>query len=575
MPLAIIAVALFWLAYYGLLLAEVHMFPRFMIRMGLTLALALFLLVLWLRRTEFSLATRLGLIGLTLLAAVASVWSLHHTVLAIIPIQWSIEAMLTFGVLWLAVAHAASIRVKQLGLAVITIVAWLPGPLVRMEGLAGNGNSDVRWRWTPTAEENFLATVKHPQNEKQELAAGAAPLETTEGDWPAFHGPTGDSRIAGVRLVTDWSHQPPIEKWKQPIGPGWSSILVIGDRLFTQEQRGELELTTCYSAESGEQLWAFETKERFEESMGGVGPRATPAFAGGRIYSLGARGRLDCLDAATGKLHWTRDARKDCEATLPMWGYSTSPVVVDDKVAVFLGGEKQQALAAYQSSDGSPAWKSAAGEQSYSSPIVAVVDSQPQVLYLGDKQLSAFSPATGKLLWLFASGLDMGRPSCQPQFVSPSRLLLSFEPGSLTQIELAQAEGKWSTKQIWKTTAIKPDFSDYLVHDGFIYGFDGDIFCCVDLETGKRRWKGGRYGAGQALLLADQGVILVITEKGELALVECTPAKHTELARMPAIAGKTWNHPAYSRGRLYVRNAEEMACFELPLAEPTERLASR
>jgi len=108
-----------------------------------------------------------------------------------------------------------------------------------------------------------------------------------------------------------------------------------------------------------------------------------------------------------------------------------------------------------------------------------------------------------------------------------------------------------------------PSFNDFVVHDGHIYGFDGSIFCCVDLATGQRRWKDGRYGHGQALLLADQGLLLVASETGDAVLLAADPERHRELGRFRAITGKTWNHPVLAHGRVYVRNAEEMACYEL------------
>jgi outer membrane protein assembly factor BamB len=373
-----------------------------------------------------------------------------------------------------------------------------------------------------------------------------------------------------LEIETDWKSHPPKLLWKNPIGPAWSSMIVVGDRLFTQEQRGEIEAITCYSTKSGEQLWASETKDRFEEALGGVGPRATPAFADGKIYALSARGRLECVDARTGKSLWSVDAMKDHQGRLPVWGYSVSPVVADGKVIVFIGGEKEEALAAYEASTGEPAWTTKAGTESYASPIAMTIAGQEQVLYLGDSKLVSVEPASGKVLWEFASPAGRGRPCCQPQLVGQDRLLISFSPDSLIQISVALDGDTWTAKEVWTTRDIKPDYSDYLVYDGYIYGFDGNIFCCVDLATGKKKWKQGRYGAGQALLLPQVPAVLVTTEKGELVLLACNPEKHTELARLQAIEGKSWNHQTICRGKLYVRNAEQMACFQLPIVKSEE-----
>jgi outer membrane protein assembly factor BamB len=138
-----------------------------------------------------------------------------------------------------------------------------------------------------------------------------------------------------------------------------------------------------------------------------------------------------------------------------------------------------------------------------------------------------------------------------------------------------QADGKYAITQLWESTKLKPSLNDFVVQDGAIYGFDDGIFCCLDLKTGKRLWKAGRYGHGQVLLLADQKLLLIVSETGEVVLVAANSERHEEIARFQAISGKTWNHPIVAHGRLYVRNAEEMACFELSTGEEPRLTAAR
>ncbi|MGC3968239.1 MAG: PQQ-like beta-propeller repeat protein [Pirellulales bacterium] len=589
MRFPLIVVALYWAAYVIVGLSPLHMFYTFLARLGLAFAAGLAVLVWWFRARRFSIKARFGVVGLVLLGGVVTTFLLHHTVMAPIAYQWSLPLVMTLGTLWLAAVRNVSPSLQLAGLAAAIGLAWLPGPLVRMEGLMGDGSNDVYWRWSQSSEERFVAELPKASSPAE---LGDAPLKLTAGDWPQFRGPTGDSRAPGLKIATNWTQAPPKLVWKHAIGPAWSSVIVVGDRIFTQEQRLEIEAVTCYSAADGKQLWSHELKDRFEEALGGVGPRATPAFADGRIYAFSPRGRLDCLEARDGKLVWSVDAFQENEGKLPMWGYSISPVVADGKVVVFTGGEKNLALVAYDALTGKRAWTVPAGFESYASPVVVTLHGKPQVLFLGDGKLVSVEPATGKVLWEFASPevktppaaavgepappvtSPQGRPAVQPQLVGDNRLLLSFVPENLLQIEISKQGDSWSAREIWKSREIRPDYSDFVVYDGHIYGFDAVIFCCVELATGKRKWKKGRYGAGQALLLPDVPAVLVVSEEGELILLACNSEKHEELARFPAIEGKTWNHLALSRGKLYVRNAQEIACYELPVAADTA-LANR
>src|SRR5207253_10679721 len=182
--------------------------------------------------------------------------------------------------------------------------------LLRAEGMQGDGQLALRWRWSPTPEQLYLAEVAG----KEETAARLAPkqgLRLQPEDWPGFRGPNRDGDLRGVRIATDWNVTPPNPVWKRRIGPAWSSVVIVADRLFTQEQRGDQEAVVCLDTTNGSTFWSHQDVARHEDVQGGAGPRATPTFADGRIFALGATGILNCLDAETGDRQWFRDVPGD------------------------------------------------------------------------------------------------------------------------------------------------------------------------------------------------------------------------------------------------------------------------
>jgi outer membrane protein assembly factor BamB len=366
--------------------------------------------------------------------------------------------------------------------------------------------------------------------------------------------------VRGVRIETDWSASPPVELWRRPVGPGWSSFAVRGNLLYTQEQRGNEEVVACYHATTGQPVWAHRDAARFFESNAGAGPRATPTLSQGRVYTFGATGILNALDAADGSVVWSRNVLSDNGAEVPNWGFSSSPLVVDDLVIVAAAGQ----LLAYDLATGDPRWSGPAG-QGYSSPHLVTIDGVAQILLMGGAGATSVAPADGNVLWEHPW---KGSPIVQPAMTADGGVLIVANAASGTRrLAVARGPGGWTVEERWTSLGLKPYFNDFVVHDGHAFGFDGRILACIDLEDGARKWKGGRYGNGQLVLLPDQDVLLVLSEEGELALVGATPDQFTELARYPVIQGKTWNHPVLVGDVLLVRNGEEMVALRLSLAE--------
>ncbi|MEM7585143.1 MAG: PQQ-binding-like beta-propeller repeat protein [Acidobacteriota bacterium] len=443
---------------------------------------------------------------------------------------------------------------RRLALVAAIFIACAGWALVRTGGNTTDFDHDFAWRWAPTPEERLLAESSEEALSPQASAsAGSGPK------WPGFRGAHRDSIIPGVRIATDWTASPPSELWRRPVGPGWSSFTVDGDVFYTQEQRGDDEVVAAYRVADGEPVWRHSDTARFWESVGGAGPRGTPTLDGGRLYTFGATGILNALEAADGSVVWSRDAAADTGANTPTWGFSSSPLVLDDLVVLATSG----ALIAYDRETGEPRWKGPSGGAGYSSPQRFTVGGVEQILHVNGDGLVGVVPADGSQLWQHAW---KGYPIVQPALTEGGDILISVTDRSGTRrINVSNGADGWKAEERWTSNGLKSYFNDFVVHKGHAYGFDGRILACIDVATGERQWKGGRYGGGQLFLLADQDVLLVLSEKGEIALVSAVSDGFTELARMPAIKGKTWNHPVLAGDVLLVRNAEEMAAFRLTL----------
>jgi outer membrane protein assembly factor BamB len=380
--------------------------------------------------------------------------------------------------------------------------------------------------------------------------------------WTDFRGPNRDGHYRERPIRTDWPSGGLKPMWKQPVGGGYASFAIARGRAFTIEQRGLEEVIAAYDVGTGRELWTTRWKALFQEYMGGDGPRATPTWADGRIYAVGALGELRAVDEATGRTHWRTNILEDHGATNLAWGMAGSPLIVDNAVVVFPGGRNGASIAAYDKNSGARLWAAQNDLQSYSSPMLVTLAGVRQILVFSASRLIGLRPDRGELLWEFPWKTQFDVHASQPLVLGDNRLFLSSGYGTgAAVIELWQAAGRFSVREVWRNIRMKNQFSSSLLHEGFIYGLDESILACVDAATGDLKWKGGRYGYGQTMLAS--GHIIVLTEDGDMALVRATPARHEEIVRFPVLEGKTWNHPAMSDGILLVRNLAEMAAFDL------------
>lgn len=379
--------------------------------------------------------------------------------------------------------------------------------------------------------------------------------------WTNFRGPARDGHYREPLVRLDWTNDL-TPAWKQPIGGGYASFVVARGRAFTIEQRGPQEVASAYDVLTGRELWTNRWTAAFRERMGGDGPRATPTWDDGRVYVLGGQGELRALDEETGATIWRTNILDDAGASNLQWGMAAAPLVVDGTVVVLPGGGNGQSIAAYDARTGKRAWSALDDQASYSSPMLVTLGGVRQILAFTATRLVGVTPDRGELLWEFPWRTNYDVNASQPLVLGDNRIFVSTGYGTgAAVIELTRAAGGVAVREVWRNILMKNQFTSSVLHEGYIYGLDESILTCMDAATGERQWKNGRYGYGQVMLAG--GHLIVLTEDGNLALVRATPERYDEIVRVPAIEGKTWNHPAMAYGYLLIRNLNEMAAYDL------------
>ncbi|MBL67417.1 MAG: hypothetical protein CMO74_03030 [Verrucomicrobiales bacterium] len=424
----------------------------------------------------------------------------------------------------------------------------------------GAGYPSIIWTWN-RASANYRELEAHREAQAAQTQDGLR--FKTGAPWPGFRGAKRDG-ISRETIRLDWDQAQPKKLWLQPSGEGHSSFAVANGRAFTQEQRRGKEAVVAYHLETGRELWKHEYRAEFNDEwkMGDIGPRATPVWDNGRVFALGAEGHLFCLAEKTGEVDWEKHVFKLADSGNLPFGMAASPLVVGDLLIV-PAGSSRHSLLALDKTNGSVVWKSPVGMGAYTSPSVAVLNGVKQILITGAEGIKGISLEGGKVLWGFPWDVSHNNNIAQPIAIDDHRVFISAGYGKgCAMLDLKNEGGQWSVGELWRNRFMKNKFSSSVYLDGFIYGLDDTILACLDAETGQRKWKGERYGYGQLLMVGEHLVIVSGTE-GDLALVKASPEEPVEIARFAALGTRTWNHPVIADGRLLIRNAKSMACYDV------------
>ena len=416
----------------------------------------------------------------------------------------------------------------------------------------------------PAAAPAQEAKTTPPEQASAIVEAAPAVPEIPSGNlyWTDFRGPNREGIYGQAPILTVWPKSGLERLWKQPIGGGWASFTAAAGVAFTIEQRRAKEAVTAYDMRTGRELWAHSYDADFQESMGGPGPRATPVYHQGLVYSLGATGELRVLDAKTGKLKWGKNILSDNDAQNIQWAMSAAPLIVDGNVIVQPGGLKGKSIVAYNKLTGARVWSVLNDIQSYTSPILTKLNGIRQIITVTGSRMVGMLPDSGILLWEYPWTTEYDINAAQPIVVDETHVYISAGYGhGAALVEVNKVGDQFTVRSAWSNTKMKNKFASAVLYNGYIYGLDEAILACMDVKTGELKWKGGRYGYGQLLLAS--GHLVVMAENGDVALVKATPAGHQEVSRYSAIEGKTWNIPAIDNGILLVRNTSEMAAFKI------------
>jgi len=466
-------------------------------------------------------------------------------------------------VIWFLASSRFSGKTRLLGLAAVVLLGFGFKAALRVDGTVdGTGLPNFVWKWSAQSQPRFSklsakiaeSVTLSPPDPRLALAA----------DVPQFFGSKRDGTVTGAHLAKDWQKAPPKELWRQPIGQGWSAFAVVQGRAYTQEQRGDEELVTCYDLITGKLLWAHADTARFSQWQGGDGPRATPTVEGDHVYSYGATGLLNCLDAATGKSLWQRSVLIENKLANLEWGISASPLIVEDRVIVTGGSTQGPVLFAYQRMTGAALWQAGSDQATYASPMLVALAGKRVILSNDAHALTAYDPATGGVLMSYPWGIDKWPKASQPVLAGADRIFVSAGYGMgclMIQIK-AEPEGELSATELWRGMKMKTQFNSPALHAGHLYGLDDGRAACVDVASGERLWKEGRFASGQSLLVDD--LLLIQSESGPVHLLSARPESFQELGKIPALSSKTWNHPVLAGRFLLARNDREAVCYELP-----------
>ncbi len=394
------------------------------------------------------------------------------------------------------------------------------------------------------------------------------PGDSQKLDWPQWRGSNRDGHSPEKGLANRWPKAGEEVLWRRSVGEGYSGVSVSDGRLFSMWDGGDSQYLVCMDARDGKEMWRYKIGDSYQDAWGG-GPRSTPVVDGERVFVTSAHGDLHAVNVTDGKALWLHNLPKEYGGRIPDHGYSSSPLVEGDRLFVEVGGRRDYSFVAFDKSTGEVIWHTQTDEPSYSSPIAVTIANTRQIVFLSAAGLFSLSPEDGSLYWRYdweprCPATRMPTNTVTPLFIAPDKIFVSCGYGTLigAAVVRIQKQGEqFTVEELWNNKAIKNVINSSVLHGSHIYGFDNNLLTCVDALTGEVKWKIRGFQRGS--LIAADSHLVVLGERGKLALVEASPAEFKEIASVQILDGICWSSPSLANGKLYLRNQKEMICFNL------------
>jgi len=392
---------------------------------------------------------------------------------------------------------------------------------------------------------------------------GAERTEAAGLEWPQWRGVNRDGLSAETGLLDEWPEGGPREIWRIEVGDGYSGVAVVNGKLYTMWDENGTQFLFCLDALTGKELWRHALGVAFTNHYGN-GPRSTPLVDDSVVYAVGTQGLVLAANRKTGRTLWQHDLVEDYRSKLPSYGYSSSPLMVGDKL-VIEAGARGSAYIAFDKRTGEVAWTSGNDRAAYSSPISITIDGIEQVVFWSAHGLHSVSAKNGEALWSYSwetfcpvSGdpLNTGTPI----FIAPDRVYISSGSGAVL-VRVSRVGKAFKVEPIWKSELMRSDVNTSLLLGDHIFGFDRGILKSLDAETGEVEWKARGFQRGS--LIAADGRLIVLGEAGNLALVDANPEEFVQIDSAEILSGKNWTAPTLAQGKLYLRNHEELVCLDM------------